>query len=351
MCLDLQGIRSVKESIDAFVKPEVLGRGNEWHCDKCNRKVQATKQLTISRGPLVLVLQLKRFSFGDFGGKITKQIAFPVSFRLPLSDDGGGASAQYELCGVVVHHGGSVHSGHYVAFVRAPNKTWLEMNDSSVSVCSEQRVLSAQAYILFYSRSDIKPQVVTPVVPEPAPVPSLQQPDSLTTKYYDSLKISLRTLVSWMIRPLRFKGMVGWFWTPTSKLKAIRGASSSPLGSPHSKESVTDAAVKEEPVVAAAAPVEKMSVVRMHLNQAKRGRDLGVEGQWDELPGEVQRDIESIKAVQKKAEKRRVSSDWDRQLDQGRMKKVKGKKDNSAFFSGANAFQAKLDRDRDRKSL
>jgi ubiquitin carboxyl-terminal hydrolase 36/42 len=46
LSLDLHS-GSVEESIKAFVKPEVLGKGNEWKCDKCNRKVKVTNYFTI----------------------------------------------------------------------------------------------------------------------------------------------------------------------------------------------------------------------------------------------------------------------------------------------------------------
>ncbi len=39
----------------------------------------------------------------------------------------------YELFGVLVHAGHSVHSGHYFCFVRAPNGLWHRMDDVQVS--------------------------------------------------------------------------------------------------------------------------------------------------------------------------------------------------------------------------
>ena len=208
--------------------------------------------MTISRGPTVLVIHLKRFSFGGNGGKISKTIEFPLSLELPLSNDGGGGIALYELTGVVVHHGHSVHSGHYIAFVKAPNKQWLEMNDSTVSVVSVNRVLAAQAYLLFYSRTDLKIAPATQVISkdtnplqllsqlsqtqpslpsqttvkdstsesslptepskDPPPQPSgnatnghasISQ-ESPTIQLYYEFGTRLRVLTSWMLRPMRF---------------------------------------------------------------------------------------------------------------------------------------------------
>ena len=38
----------------------------------------------------------------------------------------------YELYGMVVHMGSSLHSGHYISLVKAPNGQWNEISDSMV---------------------------------------------------------------------------------------------------------------------------------------------------------------------------------------------------------------------------
>ena len=49
---------------------------------------QATKQLTISRAPAVLVLHLKRFTHqGQFNMKINKHIDFTMSIQLACTDE------------------------------------------------------------------------------------------------------------------------------------------------------------------------------------------------------------------------------------------------------------------------
>lgn len=76
---------------------------------------QALKQLTIYKAPNVLVIHLKRFSYGGIIGKISKAITF--EFKISLHSDGQDKNL-YNLIGIVVHHGSSIHSGHYVAFVK-----------------------------------------------------------------------------------------------------------------------------------------------------------------------------------------------------------------------------------------
>lgn len=59
----------------------------------------------------------------------------------------------YDLYGVVIHQGGSTSSGHYFSYCKTEQPAkWFECNDSSISSINEQQALSAQAYLLFYSK-------------------------------------------------------------------------------------------------------------------------------------------------------------------------------------------------------
>ena len=174
---------------------------------------QACKQMTLHTLPHILVVHLKRFSFGNMFGKITKSVAFSEVLHVPrhrqsdkshphqhqqsrsqqgseaeyrqnghgnkakklAGGNGKGAEAgiservKYELYGVIVHHGSSTHSGHYIAYVKAANGSWYEMNDSHVSAVSVQKVLCCQAYILFYSKA----KVTAPAPPAPVSTPAI----------------------------------------------------------------------------------------------------------------------------------------------------------------------------------
>jgi ubiquitin C-terminal hydrolase len=88
LSLDINsGIATVRDSIRAFTKPEKLSAGNEWKCEKCNKRVCASKQLRVSAPPSVLVIHLKRFSpFGAMFGKINKPVTFDLVLELPYVD-------------------------------------------------------------------------------------------------------------------------------------------------------------------------------------------------------------------------------------------------------------------------
>ena len=113
----------------------------------------ASKRFTVDVAPQVLTVQLKRFEYGAYGGKLGKQVAFEMTLDLsPFMSAPPPAKCLYSLCGVLVHSGRSTHSGHYFSFVRAPAGGWYCMDDSHVRPVAESTVLAQQAYLLFYVR-------------------------------------------------------------------------------------------------------------------------------------------------------------------------------------------------------
>ena len=57
------------------------------------------------------------YCVGHGFGKVTKPIEYEPTMNLPCSGEAS-KSVPYSLHGIIVHHGGSVHSGHYVAYVK-----------------------------------------------------------------------------------------------------------------------------------------------------------------------------------------------------------------------------------------
>jgi len=196
----------VERALRTFTAAEELRGDNQYRCAKCDVLVDASKRLTLHTLPKLLTVQLKRFggvmgAMGWGGGmgmgqKINKKIAFPDVLNLTpftsaacdaqparltkkqrkaLRKMGGAAGAaldaanaggesaserpqeRFSLCGVVVHHGYAVHSGHYIAYVKAPNGFWYEMDDDDVSQVKKKTVMAQQAYLLFYQREKWSP--------------------------------------------------------------------------------------------------------------------------------------------------------------------------------------------------
>jgi hypothetical protein len=413
-------------------------------------------------------------------GKISKHIEFTERLNVPFNNSGrsnkDASIANYELTGVVVHHGHSTHSGHYIAYVKAPNGQWHEMNDSSVSIASMKKVLQAQGYLLFYTRIPnpseipITPKKVEKIeeamglksvadktiekkvedkVPKgqqtPVKVPATPLISSVPTPARSAIKDQEKSTLDdisdksdesedssyesddstfdsddeeesngksfggtqrYRIKlPLRFSGPLKKFrrWKSKRvltdlyilgrilKLKALhdnsgRSQDKEDDEDPSSKASTSDEEIESDSdsdsdemstssgsndgkdaavsTSASSAPSQKTGgptnatggdVLSALLEQSRRGRNIGGEGVWDSVSTNEKEKISQLAVQQRRKdqdEKRKTRlSDWDMQLDQGRVKKVKTKHETDEETPGEkfSPFQKVLDERNEQK--
>lgn len=125
--------------IEQFLKEEVLA--DDYFCSNCKQPRQSRRKLSLFRLPRVLVLQLKRFSYGKWRKeKINSRVSFPGTLDLSRlvteSKDASTHNSSYVLTGVVNHSGG-IDFGHYTAECRNSfNQKWYTFNDSHVTASS-----------------------------------------------------------------------------------------------------------------------------------------------------------------------------------------------------------------------
>ena len=156
LSVDMENVSSVDKALRRFTAPERLCGSNQCECAQCGDRGDAEKQLRVESAPNVLVLHLKRFLGVR---KNSKMVSYAPTLDLQpvLVGEVGEVAApvqntRYRLFGVMVHEGASVHSGHYVAWVRGTNGAWLLCDDERVSQVGEASALRQQAYVLFYLR-------------------------------------------------------------------------------------------------------------------------------------------------------------------------------------------------------
>jgi ubiquitin C-terminal hydrolase len=108
-------------------------------CIKCNKYGDHLEKIKILSYPKVLRLVLLRF--GNSLQKIDKQIKIDPALNI--------FGIQYQLTGIINHHGNSIRNGHYTATVRY--KSWWHVNDNNVnpapSNCFQN---NSTAYLAFY---------------------------------------------------------------------------------------------------------------------------------------------------------------------------------------------------------
>ena len=171
---------NLQDSLDQFVKGELLDGDNAYYCEKCKAKRNAIKRMCIRTLPQTLVIQLKRFHYDwetnralkfddffqfpwtidmspyttqgiaateDLGGLSSSNLKSPrtpssssqSSRRLSFGRKPGDFSSPqqvpecpYELVGVVVHSGQAT-AGHYYSFIKERSRgRWLKFNDTTV---------------------------------------------------------------------------------------------------------------------------------------------------------------------------------------------------------------------------
>ncbi|KRF98873.1 uncharacterized protein Dwil_GK16418, isoform C [Drosophila willistoni] len=142
--------------LDLFIREEVLDGDEMPTCSKCKTRRKCKKSFTIQRFPKYLVIHLKRFSETRWS-KLLNVVEFPTSDReLNMGSYGSNSnsSVHYSLY-AISNHMGSTAGGHYVALCKHPDsRKWHEFNDNIVSdTLSENFLVSASAYILFYERA------------------------------------------------------------------------------------------------------------------------------------------------------------------------------------------------------
>ena len=101
------------------------------------------------------MISLKRFS-PDGTQKLNSLIDFPIENLdlTPYVKGYNASSFKYDLYGVCNHMGG-VMGGHYTAFAKHAENTWIHFNDNSVEIVDDPRkIITPLAYCLFYRKKN-----------------------------------------------------------------------------------------------------------------------------------------------------------------------------------------------------
>ncbi|RHZ89695.1 hypothetical protein Glove_12g8 [Diversispora epigaea] len=164
--LDIQrdDVQTIGDALKNFTMPEEV---DDLHLSK-KGLVRVTKQVYFEKLPPVLTLHLKRFLY-DMGGtqKLNKHISYSTTLSIPpelmAPSRKSNTAIEYQLFGVVYHHGNSAGGGHYTADVLRHDNEWIHIDDSTISSISEGEVSvdgssnqssDRSAYILFYMRKN-----------------------------------------------------------------------------------------------------------------------------------------------------------------------------------------------------
>jgi len=141
---------SLGERLLNFFQPETLEGDNSYWCDTCIRPCRATKTLSYTQVPTILMIHLKRLILGR---KIQAHVPFDTALDMqPYLAPGHTSTLIMELIGIITHQG-TKEQGHYVTITRKGNE-WISYNDAIVTQVTVTELLQTQAYILLYRKKD-----------------------------------------------------------------------------------------------------------------------------------------------------------------------------------------------------
>uniref|UniRef100_A0A3B4AEH6 Ubiquitin carboxyl-terminal hydrolase n=1 Tax=Periophthalmus magnuspinnatus TaxID=409849 RepID=A0A3B4AEH6_9GOBI len=141
--VDIRNHQNLLDSMEQYVKGDLLEGANAYHCEKCNKKVRTqcrwTATLVNAKLPPVLAIQLKRF---DYDWERECAIKFNDYFEFPreLDMEPYTVAGVYRLVGVLVHSG-QASGGHYYSYIIQRNggdgekNRWYKFDDGDVTEC------------------------------------------------------------------------------------------------------------------------------------------------------------------------------------------------------------------------
>ncbi|XP_065107920.1 ubiquitin carboxyl-terminal hydrolase 9X isoform X6 [Paramisgurnus dabryanus] len=169
--VDIRNHQNLLDSMEQYVKGDLLEGANAYHCEKCNKKVDTVKRLLIKKLPPVLAIQLKRFDYDwerECAIKFNDYFEFPRELDMEPYTVAGVAklegsdvhpenqviqqnepsepeppcSSRYRLVGVLVHSG-QASGGHYYSYIIQRNgiggegerNRWYKFDDGDVTEC------------------------------------------------------------------------------------------------------------------------------------------------------------------------------------------------------------------------
>ncbi|CAF0878697.1 unnamed protein product [Didymodactylos carnosus] len=148
--------------IEDFLKEDLLD--GDYYCSRCDTMTKGIQKSDLCLPfPTVLIIQLKRFPFSGSIEKVDTFIQYPI-YNLNLNQyltskttTNDCTEGQYNLI-AVSSHSGTLQYGHYVTYGKHhQTKEWHLFNDQSIQPVNEKVVLTNNAYVLVYLKSNYQP--------------------------------------------------------------------------------------------------------------------------------------------------------------------------------------------------
>ena len=142
LSLDIKGNKTLEDCLEKFTGEEKI---EDYHCEKCDKKITHIKKVLIDKLPNILILHLQRIAFNYetfLMQKINDEVAFEKEINIKKytfeknNKNIKKENYDYELIGVIIHSG-TAQYGHYYSVIFSQDKKydnkWYKFNDTSVT--------------------------------------------------------------------------------------------------------------------------------------------------------------------------------------------------------------------------
>jgi ubiquitin C-terminal hydrolase len=153
----IQNNCTLDECIETYISREELVGENAWYNEATKEKEDVFKQISFWSFPNILVISLKQFMDGNklfvnfplYGLDLNKYVKGYINYDINENI--------YDLY-AVANHFGNINGGHYTALVKMKNRfpsQWMHFDDKNTVLIDERRIVSPNAYCLFYIKRNV----------------------------------------------------------------------------------------------------------------------------------------------------------------------------------------------------
>lgn len=142
---------SLEACMEEYTKRERLENENAWFNEKTNKKEDVDKDLVFWSLPDILIIHLKRWNYNGRKDQRLVECNLDVLDLCKYVHGYNKSSYMYSLYGICNHTGGTL-GGHYTANIKVNNTKWYNFNDTSIREIELDKVVTPQAYCLFFRK-------------------------------------------------------------------------------------------------------------------------------------------------------------------------------------------------------
>ncbi|KAI6172503.1 USP domain-containing protein [Aphelenchoides besseyi] len=154
--------------LNTWYDEELMVDTNRFQCNKCNRKVDASRRTSPLTLPDCLVIHYKLFEAVVNNGRLKLVKYYPVVFPplqiyccdIPVGNRTGPKDQIYRLKALIIHMGAALDDGHYICAARTNEDQWRIYNDEFVSYANWTELRSmgkaSTPYLMFYEKKSFE---------------------------------------------------------------------------------------------------------------------------------------------------------------------------------------------------